>query len=73
MHRQSLQSGGVQSRGVQCSVTMGGLEFRVCVCVRGQQGERGQSREGVECPDSLMEEAVPQSAGPGPETLQSPP
>ncbi|KAG7479679.1 hypothetical protein JOB18_032356 [Solea senegalensis] len=32
-----------------------------------------KSREGVECPDSLMEEAVPQLAGPGPETLQSPP
>ena len=26
------------------------------------------SREGVECPDRLVVEAVPQSAGPGPET-----
>ncbi|KAI3352169.1 hypothetical protein L3Q82_020981, partial [Scortum barcoo] len=32
----------------------------------------GQSRERVQHPDSLVDEAVPQSAGPGPQALQSP-
>ncbi len=56
----------------------------VCVCVGGwggsefsgawgKRGEGGQGREGVQLPDSLMDEAVPQSAGPGLETPQSPP
>ncbi len=51
----------------------------VCVCVGGG-GQRvrvqwciGGRRERVELPDSLMYEAVLQSAGPGLETLQSPP
>ncbi len=35
--------------------------------------EGGQGREGVQLPDSLMDEAVLQSAGPGLETPQSPP
>uniref|UniRef100_A0A3P9C3P8 DnaJ homolog subfamily B member 11 n=1 Tax=Maylandia zebra TaxID=106582 RepID=A0A3P9C3P8_9CICH len=35
--------------------------------------ERGQNREGVKLPDSLMDEAVLQPAGPGLETPQSPP
>lgn len=38
-----------------------------------ERGERGQNREGVKLPDSLMDEAVLQSAGPGLETPQSPP
>ncbi len=39
----------------------------------GKRGEGGQGREGVQLPDSLMDEAVLQSAGPGLETPQSPP
>ncbi len=59
----------------------------VCVCVWvggggegsefsgawGKRGEGGQGREGVQLPDSLMDEAVLQSVGPGLETTQSPP
>ncbi len=36
-------------------------------------GEGGQGREGVQLSDSLVDEAVFQSVGPGLETLQSPP
>ncbi len=36
-------------------------------------GGGGQGREGVQLPDSLMDEAVLQSAGPRLETPQSPP
>ncbi len=39
----------------------------------GKRGEGGQGREGVQLPDSLMDEAVFQSVGPGLETPQSPP
>ncbi len=39
----------------------------------GKRGEGGQGREGVQLPDSLMDEAVLQSAGPHLETPQSPP
>ncbi len=39
----------------------------------GKRVEGGQGREGVQLPDSLMDEAVLQSAGPRLETLQSPP
>ncbi len=39
----------------------------------GKRGEGGQGREGVQLPDSLMDEAVLQSVGPGLETTQSPP
>ncbi len=39
----------------------------------GKRGEGGQGREGVQLPDSLMYEAVLQSAGPCLETPQSPP
>ncbi len=39
----------------------------------GKRGEGGQGREGVQFPDSLMDEAVLQSAGPRLETPQSPP
>ncbi len=38
----------------------------------GKRGEAGQGREGVQLPDSLMDEAVLQSAGPRLETPQSP-
>ncbi len=39
----------------------------------GKRGGEGQGREGVQLPDSLMYEAVLQSAGPRLETPQSPP
>ncbi len=39
----------------------------------GKREGGGQGWEGVQLPDSLMNEAVLQSAGPGLETLQSPP
>ncbi len=54
----------------------------VCVCARGgawgkrEEGEEGEGeerRERVELPDSLMDEAVLQSAGLGLESPQSPP
>ncbi len=38
----------------------------------GKRGEGGQGREGVQLPDSLMDEAVLQSAGPRLETPQLP-
>ncbi len=39
----------------------------------GKRGEGGQGREGVQLPDSLVDEAVFQSVGLGLETPQSPP
>ncbi len=39
----------------------------------GKRGGGGQRREGVQLPDSLMYEAVLQSAGPRLDTPQSPP
>ncbi len=36
-------------------------------------GGGGQGRKGVQLPDSLVDEAVLQSVGPGLETPQSPP
>ncbi len=39
----------------------------------GKRGEGGQGREGVQLPDSLLDEAVFQSVCPGLETPQSPP
>ena len=50
---------------------LGGL-FIVKWCL-GQKRDGGQVRERVQLPDSLMDEAVLQSAGPGLETSQSPP
>ncbi len=47
-----------------------GPEFSVAW---GKRGEGGQGREGVQLPDSLVDEAVFQSVGPGLETPQSPP
>ncbi len=49
----------------------GGSEFSGAWCKRGEGG--GQGREGVQLPDSLMDEAVLQSVGSGLETPQSPP
>ncbi len=43
------------------------------VCAWCKRGEGGQGREGVQLPDSLVDEAVLQSVGPGLETPQSPP
>ncbi len=62
-------------------VTGAGHSVCVCVCgggsefsgAWGKRGEGGQGREGVQLPDSLMDEAVLQSAGPRLETTQSPP
>ncbi len=57
----------------------------MCVCVWGggggvrvqcawcKRGEGGKGREGVQLPDSLVDEAVLQSVGPALETPQSPP
>ncbi len=56
--------GGSWGRGVVVS------EFSVAW---GKRGEGGQGREGVQLPDSLMDKAVLQSAGPRLETPQSPP
>ncbi len=39
----------------------------------GKRGEGGQGRQGVQLPDSLVDEAVFQSVSPGLETPQSPP
>ncbi len=39
----------------------------------GKRGEGEQGREGVQLPDSLVDEAVFQSVSPGLETPQSPP
>ncbi len=65
------------------------VSVSVCVCecgwrwwgggpssvIRGvrEGGEGGQGREGVQLPDSLVDEAVFQSVCPGLETPQSPP
>ncbi len=62
-------------------VTGAGHSVYICVCVCvgrgggawGKRGEGGQGWEGVQLPDSLMDEAVFQSVGPGLETPQSPP
>ncbi len=50
-------------------------EFSGAWCKRGEGrgGEGRQGREGFQLPDSLMDEAVLQSVGPGLETPQSPP
>ncbi len=55
---------------VWCVGGGGGSEFSGAWCKRG---EGGQGREGVQLPDSLVDEAVLQSIGPGLETPQSPP
>ncbi len=52
------------------SLSRRGSEFSVAW---GKRGEGGQGQEGVQLPDSLVDEAVFQSVGPGLETPQSPP
>ncbi len=47
--------------------------IRVQWCMGQKRGGGGEIRERVELPDSLMYEAVLQSAGPRLETPQSPP
>ncbi len=51
----------------------GGLVVSEFSVAWGKRGEGGQGREGVQLPDSLMDKAVLQSAGPRLETPQSPP
>ncbi len=51
----------------------GGVVVSEFQWVRGVKERRGERRERVELPDSLMNEAVLQSAGPRLETPQSPP
>ncbi len=53
-----------------CGGGGGGSEFSGAL---GKRGGGGQGREGVQLPDSLVDEAVFQSVGPGLETPQSPP
>ena len=50
-----------------------GGEVHSSVVPGAEEGRGGQVRERVQLPDSRMDEAVLQSAGPGLETLQSPP
>ncbi len=54
---------------------VGGVGGGQSSVVRGvrEGGGGGQGREGVQLPDSLVDEAVFQSVGPGLETPQSPP
>ncbi len=52
---------------------LGGVVVSLFIVAWGKRGEGGQGREGVQLPDSLMDEAVLQSAGPRLETPQSPP
>ncbi len=55
------------------SVSGGGVGVRV-QWIRGvREGRGGKGREGVQLPDSLVDEAVFQSVCPGLETPQSPP
>ncbi len=63
--------GGVDIEGGVGSWGGGGVESEFSVAW-GKGGEGGQGREGVQLPDSLMDEAVLQSAGPRLETPQSP-
>ncbi len=47
---------------------LGGVVVSEFSVAWGKRGEGGQGREGVQLPDSLMDEAVLQSAGPRLET-----
>ncbi len=77
--RVTVVSGGVEGPGDVGSWGGGRGELGGGVVVSefsgvwGKRGEGGQGREGVQLPDSLMYEAVLQSAGPRLETPQSPP
>ncbi len=68
MYRTYLQR--IEIALLSYSLVHTGSEFSGAWCKRG---EGGQGREGVQLPDSLMDEAVLQSVGPGLETPQSPP
>ncbi len=59
-----------KSLWIKASAKCINVNVKMFVCVWGG-GKVG--REGVQLPDSLMDEAVRQSAGPGLETPQSPP
>ncbi len=52
---------------------LGGVVVSEFSVAWGKRGGGGQGREGVQLPDSLMDEAVLQSAGPRLKTPQSPP
>ncbi len=65
--------GGGGGRSWGCGELEWGVVVSEFSCAWGKRGEGGQVREGVQLPDSLMYEAVLQSAGPRLETPQSPP
>ncbi len=65
--------GGGCGRSWGCGELGGGVVVSEFSVAWGKRGEGGQGREGVQLPDSLMDEAVLQSAGPRLETPQSPP
>ncbi len=65
--------GGGGGRSWGCGELGGGVVVSEFSGAWGKRGKGGQGREGVQLPDSLMDEAVLQSAGPGLETPQSPP
>ncbi len=69
--RVTVCRGGGRSWG--CGELGGGVVVSEFSVVWSKRGEGGQGREGVQLPDSLMDEAVLQSAGPRLETPQSPP
>ncbi len=65
------KGGGGRSWG--CGELGGGVLVSEFSVAWGKRGGGGQGREGVQLPDSLMYEAVLQSAGPRLETPQSSP
>ncbi len=65
----SCKGGGGGPGGVDIG---GGVVVSEFSFAWGKRGEGGQGREGVQLPDSLMDEAVLQSAGPRLETPQLP-
>ncbi len=68
--RVTVCKGGVEGPGDVGSC--GGVVVSGVQCCGGKRGG-GQGQEGVQLPDSLMDEAVLRSAGPRLETPQSPP
>ncbi len=69
----SCRGGGGGDLGVWTLGGGGGIVVSEFSVAWGKRGEGGQGREGVQLPDSLMDEAVLQSAGPRLETPLSPP
>ncbi len=69
----SCKGGGPGGVDIGGSVGSWGVIVSEFSVAWGKGGEGGQGREGVQLPDSLMDEAVLQSAGPRLETPQSPP